>query len=98
MRNGYRPRIVDTELLEDLERQGAVLIEGPKACGKTETARRTAKSEVKNMLYTEFDEELAKKTWQEEAFEDGMEAGIEKGTDSFIKGRNRSHNSRCKLY
>ncbi|MDR1800454.1 MAG: Rpn family recombination-promoting nuclease/putative transposase, partial [Lachnospiraceae bacterium] len=36
-------------------------------------------AEVENMLYTEFDEELAKKTWQEEAFEDGMEAGIEKG-------------------
>jgi hypothetical protein len=41
-------------------------------------------SEVKNMLYTEFDEELAKKTWQEEAFEDGMEAGIAKGRTAGI--------------
>jgi uncharacterized protein len=42
----YRPRIVDTELIERLAAQGAVLIEGPKACGKTETARRLAASEV----------------------------------------------------
>jgi predicted AAA+ superfamily ATPase len=42
----YRPRIVDTELGEALASAGAVLIEGPKACGKTETARRAARSEV----------------------------------------------------
>jgi hypothetical protein len=42
----YRPRIVDAELLTSLASAGAVLIEGPKACGKTETARRAARSEV----------------------------------------------------
>ena len=42
----YRPRIVDRELTERLEATGAVVIEGPKACGKTATARNIARSEV----------------------------------------------------
>jgi predicted AAA+ superfamily ATPase len=42
----YRPRIADRELDRRLETSGAVLIEGPKACGKTATARRRAASEV----------------------------------------------------
>jgi uncharacterized protein len=42
----YQPRVVDTELLERLAAQGAVSIEGPKACGKTEAARQVAASEV----------------------------------------------------
>jgi predicted AAA+ superfamily ATPase len=42
----YRDRIVDVELSERLAATGAVLIEGPKACGKTETALRLAKSSV----------------------------------------------------
>jgi uncharacterized protein len=42
----YRPRIADEELRRRLEASGAVLIEGPKACGKTETARQQAESEV----------------------------------------------------
>ncbi len=42
----YQPRIVDSELADRLAAQGAVLIEGPKACGKTETARQLAESEV----------------------------------------------------
>ena len=42
----YKPRVVDGELSERLESAGAVLIEGPKACGKTETARQLAASEV----------------------------------------------------
>lgn len=42
----YRPRIADAELEAMLRASGAVLIEGPKACGKTETARRRAGSEV----------------------------------------------------
>lgn len=42
----YRPRIVDGELLTRLASTGAVVIEGPKACGKTATARQVAKSEV----------------------------------------------------
>lgn len=42
----YDPRIADQELAKRLKTNGAVLIEGPKACGKTETARRQAGSEV----------------------------------------------------
>lgn len=42
----YLPRIVDAELRSLLDTQGAVVIEGPKACGKTETARQVAGSEV----------------------------------------------------
>ena len=42
----YRRRIADQELKERLRAAGAVLIEGPRACGKTETARRAAASEV----------------------------------------------------
>jgi predicted AAA+ superfamily ATPase len=39
---GYRGRVVDGELAERLTAIGAVLIEGPKACGKTETATQRA--------------------------------------------------------
>jgi predicted AAA+ superfamily ATPase len=42
----YHPRIVDDELASRLEATGAVVIEGPKACGKTATARQIAASEV----------------------------------------------------
>jgi uncharacterized protein len=42
----YRPRIADAELRRRLEAAGAVVVEGPKACGKTETARQVAASEV----------------------------------------------------
>jgi uncharacterized protein len=42
----YLPRIADSELHARLEAAGAVLVEGPKACGKTETARQIANSEV----------------------------------------------------
>ena len=40
----YRNRVVDTILQEKLEGKGAVLIEGPKWCGKTTTAEQIAKS------------------------------------------------------
>ena len=40
----YRSRIADKVLLEKLESKGAVLIEGPKWCGKTTTAAQIAKS------------------------------------------------------
>jgi len=40
----YFPRIADRELDERLSYIGAVLIEGPKACGKTATAARQAKT------------------------------------------------------
>jgi len=42
----YLPRVVDAELAELLRAHGAVVVEGPKACGKTATARRQARSEV----------------------------------------------------
>ena len=42
----YLPRVADRELSTKLASTGAVVIEGPKACGKTETARRIAVSEV----------------------------------------------------
>jgi hypothetical protein len=38
----YRPRIADGELAERMDSAGAVLIEGPKSCGKTATASRRA--------------------------------------------------------
>lgn len=40
----YKSRIADQLLQEKLEAMGAVLIEGPKACGKTTTAEQQAKS------------------------------------------------------
>ena len=40
----YRRRIVDKILLDKLEAKGAVVIEGPKWCGKTTTALQVAKS------------------------------------------------------
>ena len=42
----YIRRIVDIELRRRLGSVGAVVIEGPKACGKTATARQIAASEV----------------------------------------------------
>ena len=42
----YAPRIADSELQRRLRAAGAILIEGAKACGKTETARQVARSEV----------------------------------------------------
>jgi predicted AAA+ superfamily ATPase len=38
----YRPRVADGELATRMRAVGAVLIEGPKACGKTATASRAA--------------------------------------------------------
>jgi predicted AAA+ superfamily ATPase len=43
----YRPRVADDQIAERLTRQGAVLVEGVKGCGKTATARRQAASEVR---------------------------------------------------
>jgi hypothetical protein len=43
----YLPRIVDDELTSRLRAAGAVLIEGPKASGKTETGLRQARSAVR---------------------------------------------------
>lgn len=43
----YLSRVVDAELDDRLATSGAVVIEGPKACGKTSTASQRAKSEVR---------------------------------------------------
>ena len=40
----YKPRIADKLLVRKLAGKGAVLIEGPKWCGKTTTARQQVKS------------------------------------------------------
>ncbi len=42
----YQARVVDSELAARLAATGAVAIEGPKACGKTATARQIASSEA----------------------------------------------------
>ncbi len=42
----YRNRIADQLLQDKLDAMGAVLIEGPKACGKTTTAKQLAKSVI----------------------------------------------------
>lgn len=43
---GYRPRVADAGIVERLGSVGAVLVEGPKGCGKTWTALRHARSAV----------------------------------------------------
>ena len=42
----YLSRITDKILLERLNAKGAVLIEGPKWCGKTTTAKQIARSYI----------------------------------------------------
>jgi len=42
----YTPRVADQELKQCLAAAGAVLIEGPRTCGKTATAHQVAASEV----------------------------------------------------
>ncbi|MCQ9385465.1 ATP-binding protein [Brevibacterium moorei] len=43
--NQYLTRVADAELTQLMKSTGAVLIEGPKACGKTATARQIAATE-----------------------------------------------------
>ena len=43
----YEPRVVDAELIDVLASSGAVLIEGPKASGKTSTAAQLARTIVR---------------------------------------------------
>ena len=45
--DGYRPRVADDLVAEQLRTMGAVLIEGPKGCGKTWTGLRHARSSVR---------------------------------------------------
>lgn len=40
----YIKRIIEEDLYEKLSASGAVLIKGPKSCGKTTTAKQFAKS------------------------------------------------------
>lgn len=47
MKDTYYPRILDDVLPTYLEALGAVLLVGPKWCGKTTTAERIANSVVK---------------------------------------------------
>jgi hypothetical protein len=42
----YRHRILDQILLDELDAMGAVLVEGPKACGKTTTCENAAESVI----------------------------------------------------
>ena len=44
--SGYLERVVDGEVTDALSSSPAVLIEGPRGCGKTRTGRRFARSEV----------------------------------------------------
>lgn len=43
----YKSRVVDSMLMDKLDAKGAVVIEGPKWCGKTTTATRLAKSVIR---------------------------------------------------
>ena len=52
----YRPRIIDSVIEQKLKSAGALLIEGPKWCGKTTTAKQITKS----MLNLGDPEELSK--------------------------------------
>lgn len=51
----YRKRVADSLLADKLDAMGAVLIEGPKACGKTTTAEQQAKS----ILYMDDPDNIA---------------------------------------
>ena len=50
----YYSRIVEEEIKQKLQASGALLIKGPKSCGKTETAKQFAES----MLHVDQDEQV----------------------------------------
>jgi len=54
----YLPRIADAKLALALKAMGAVLIEGPKWCGKTSTAENIAKSVLYMQDPDTFDENM----------------------------------------
>jgi predicted AAA+ superfamily ATPase len=50
----YYSRIIETEIERKLNASGALLIKGPKSCGKTETAKQF----VKSILQVDRDEQV----------------------------------------
>ena len=60
LKNKYLPRIADAKLALALKAMGAVLIEGPKWCGKTSTAERIAKSVLYMQDPDTFEENMLK--------------------------------------
>ena len=60
MKNKYLPRIADAKLALGLEAMGAVLIEGPKWCGKTSTAEHIAESVLYMQDSDTFEENMLK--------------------------------------
>ena len=60
MKSEYLPRIVDAKLALALKAMGAVLIEGPKWCGKTSTAENIAKSVLYMQDPDTYDENMLK--------------------------------------
>ncbi|MCL2018931.1 MAG: DUF4143 domain-containing protein [Oscillospiraceae bacterium] len=60
MKNKYLPRIADAKLELALQAMGAILIEGPKWCGKTSTAEHIAKSVLYMQDPDTFDENMLK--------------------------------------
>lgn len=54
MDNSYKPRVIDKVLNHKLRGKGAIVIEGPKWCGKTTTAEQFAK----NIIYINSPEEI----------------------------------------
>ena len=60
MKNKYLPRLADAKLALALQAMGAVLIEGPKWCGKTSTAEHVAKSVLYMQDPDTFEENMLK--------------------------------------
>jgi predicted AAA+ superfamily ATPase len=56
--NGYKSRIADKMLVRKLAGKGAVLIEGPKWCGKTTTAEQVAVSKLYMSDMDAFDQNI----------------------------------------
>jgi len=88
----YLPRIADKELIDKLASTGAVVIEGPKACGKTETARQIAASEV--LLDVDAIVETGDGRWA--AFEIKLGPGlIDDGVANLLKFTDRIDTRKC---
>ena len=70
------------EYIEQLSDRDAAIEQAIRDCIRAGIFRdfvRRHGSEAVNMLFTQFNMEDAKKIWQEEAYEDGEEVGIQKG-------------------